>query len=86
VPKRPSKLVFVPCKPFQPRLIFAGKARSLPWRGGPETVPKRPSEMGFKLFVTGRPYQTRLFFVGNANSIREPERCSAQVGSSLTLF
>ncbi len=26
-----NKLVFVPGRPFQPNLIFVGKARSLPW-------------------------------------------------------
>ncbi len=31
-----NKLVFVPGKPFQPYLMFAGKARSLPQSGAPE--------------------------------------------------
>ncbi len=32
-----NKLVLVPSKPFQPSLMFMGKAGSLPWSGAPES-------------------------------------------------
>jgi len=34
---------FAPGKPFQPSLLFVGKARSIPYSGAPKTLPCKVS-------------------------------------------
>ncbi len=48
--------MFAPGRPFQPSLIFVGKARSLPESGAPEEAP------GFKLEKVCLFTQPRLIF------------------------